>query len=91
MMPRYFRQSRGPKQGRGVPSQSAAVIWYAPVTPFDVMWLECGDEGIEKVIDDQNWGGRRAYQRRSIAKGAIVCVAGSSVTLRVAGRVCVVR
>lgn len=55
MMPRYFRQSRGPKQGRGNPSQSAAVIWYAPAAPFDVMWLECGDEGNELMTDDQGW------------------------------------
>lgn len=48
------------------------------------------------IIDDQGWGafkkGRRAYQRRSIANGAVACVASSSsVTLRVAGRNRVVR
>lgn len=63
---------------------------YAPVTPFYMMWLECGDEGKEMMEDDQGWDtfkeGRRAYQR-SIARGAIVCVAGSSsVTLRVGGK-----
>lgn len=47
------------------------------------------------MIDDQGWGtlgeGRRAYQRRHIVTGTIACVVSSSFTLRVAGRIRVVR
>lgn len=58
-------------------SVGKAVVRYAPVTPFDVMWLGCGDEGNEMMADDQDWDAsgevRWAYHRGRIATSAIVC------------------